>query len=98
MSDRWECNACHGIYTDPQADGVSYFHVCPPLELTPAKGDPGGKGFVPATYGPRPGHRDENVVVDVDRTDPEMVVLLPARVRSEGLGRTKRIAAAAPEE
>ena len=30
---RWACPACHGTYTDPQADGSRYFHACAPLSV-----------------------------------------------------------------
>lgn len=26
-----KCNACGGVYEPLQADGLQYFHVCPPL-------------------------------------------------------------------
>lgn len=32
-----KCNACGGEYDDVQADGVRYFHVCPPLQLVRVK-------------------------------------------------------------
>lgn len=30
-----QCNACGGIYDDLGADGVAYYHVCPPVTLVP---------------------------------------------------------------
>jgi hypothetical protein len=36
---RLQCDACGGVYDDASADGVAYFHVCPPLsalEITAA--------------------------------------------------------------
>jgi hypothetical protein len=85
----FKCNACGGTYTDPQTDGVRYFHACAPIVVKPAEGEPGTPGFVPAVYGPRPDHRDENVVVELDRTDPENPKYLPPKARSEGLGRAE---------
>lgn len=26
----WKCKTCGGVYEDPGADGVRYFHTCPP--------------------------------------------------------------------
>ena len=26
---RYRCNSCQGVYSNPQADGSSYAHVCP---------------------------------------------------------------------
>lgn len=28
---KYECPVCHGISIDPQAEGVTFFHACPPL-------------------------------------------------------------------
>jgi hypothetical protein len=32
-----QCNACGGIYDDLGADGVAYYHVCPPITLVPVQ-------------------------------------------------------------
>jgi len=48
-----KCLGCGGVYPPVQRDGYSYYHVCPPLR--------GPKG---EDAGPRPGHRDENLVHD----------------------------------
>jgi hypothetical protein len=85
----YKCNGCGGTYDDPQSDGVRYFHACAPIVVKPAEGDPTKPGFVPAVYGPRPDHRDENVVVELDRTDPESPKHLPPTARTEGPGRTE---------
>ena len=29
----FECSICHGTFIDPQRDGTTYFHQCPPLSL-----------------------------------------------------------------
>lgn len=26
---KWECNHCHGVYSDTTRDGGAYHHVCP---------------------------------------------------------------------
>lgn len=29
----FECSLCHGVFQDPQGDGASYYHRCPPLSI-----------------------------------------------------------------
>jgi hypothetical protein len=89
---QFKCNACGGTYTDPQADGARYFHACAPIVVSPAVGDPTKPSFVAAVYGPRPGARDENVVLAVDRTDPENPKQLEPAPKAEGAGRTEIVA------
>lgn len=51
------CKCCGGEYPPVQRDGYSYYHVCPPLrdEKTGEERQ-------------RPGHRDENLVLDTSGT------------------------------
>lgn len=42
------CNACDGVYEPIGADGVAYYHVCPPITLVPAMRD-GKPRLVPLT-------------------------------------------------
>lgn len=28
---KYTCNSCGGVYADTSADGVRYFHACPPV-------------------------------------------------------------------
>ncbi len=49
----YRCKSCGGIYVDPQASGVLYYHTCPP-RIRDAQG----------TLIPTPNPRDENVRVD----------------------------------
>jgi hypothetical protein len=54
----YKCSACDTLYADPGADGVVFFHVCPPLPLR----DLAGAQLARALGGTpvlRPGHRDE---------------------------------------
>lgn len=53
MIHRFECNQCHGVYQDVQADGAIYFHACPEPRLD-KKGRPV----------PRVGGRDENIATN----------------------------------
>lgn len=66
-----QCVTCGGIFHDVQADGVSYFHTCPPLsdaEVGVALGYPADqstwtkaqRAAVAATPRTRDNHRDEN--------------------------------------
>jgi len=34
----YECLSCRGVYQDPQPDGSSYYHRCPPLSTDPRGG------------------------------------------------------------
>ncbi len=49
----YRCLACQGMWIDPQAGGLRYWHACPPL-VDPDTG----------LMSLRPGHRDENIVQD----------------------------------
>ncbi len=69
---RWRCNSCQGTYEDLSADGVPYYHACPPLTLTYVA-LPGGKEHllegemrpgevvVRVESPERPNKRDENL-------------------------------------
>lgn len=50
-TERFECQACGGVYQCPDARGMIYFHVCPPV-WSKSTGDQH-----------RDGHRDENLTV-----------------------------------
>lgn len=78
MSDLYKCLCCGGVYAPVQADGTIYFHACPPM--------PDPKTGVPIQ---RPGHRDENVVMD--RAG------VVTNIRSEGAGTAPVPPAAKPE-
>lgn len=41
------CNACGGTYTPVQADGMQYFHVCPPVEAVRVQQADGAIVIVP---------------------------------------------------
>lgn len=95
---RVRCNACGGTYDQVQADGLQYFHVCPPLsavELQAAVA--AGKVVLPKdetaddavqrrTY-ERALKRDETVVPAPDRDKP-------GTLKAAGLGVT--VVAATP--
>jgi len=53
MSERYKCGACGGEYSAVCADGLLYFHRCPPT--LDSEGE---------STGERPGARDENIAVD----------------------------------
>ena len=88
-----QCNTCGGTYEPVQADGMRYFHVCPPLsapELQAAvdagkvelpKGETVDDAVSRRTYR-RANHRDETVVPATDRTTA-------GRPKSIGLGVTE---------
>lgn len=41
MSPRFQCSSCDGEYSDPDADGMRYFHACPPDRVTgPGRREP----------------------------------------------------------
>lgn len=87
---RVQCVACGGTYDDVQADGLRYFHVCPPLSSTElAAAVKAGRVELPAgetaedavarrVY-QRAGARDENVIAN---DDPRQ----PAKAKSDGKG------------
>jgi hypothetical protein len=68
---RYRCKGCQGEYDDVGADGVAYFHTCPPLihrlvrrngrilTLAPDDVRPGDEPFGDKPVN-RPIHRDEN--------------------------------------
>jgi hypothetical protein len=73
MMERRRCNACGGEYFPVQADGIEYYHVCPPkpddvvagelgLPKDPADWSPADRARFAAADRRIPGHRDENVV------------------------------------
>lgn len=87
-----KCNACGGVYDPLPADGLRYFHACPPLsviELTAAVD--AGKVQLPPQETPelavqrrsyeRVNKRDESVVPSVD---PKV----PSTIKAEGDGVT----------
>lgn len=47
MTQRLRCNTCRGEYDDTSADGIAYFHVCPPVVLVRARFDDGTIGTSP---------------------------------------------------
>jgi len=67
-----KCNACGGIYEPVQADGVAYFHACPPLsapelaakvaagKIVLPGGETADQAVAKRTY-ERANKRDENV-------------------------------------
>lgn len=69
------CNSCGGVYAPVQADGTSYFHVCPPVPQffddtgAPITADAADGilklgGTVYRRDVERPNQRDENVMPD----------------------------------
>jgi len=78
---RFRCLTCGGIYRSPLADGMEYFHACPPLsdaELRRAGVPEQGLESADRT---RSGARDQNLIFDGPN--------LRGRVKSEGLGQTE---------
>ena len=70
-----QCVTCGGVYSPVCADGLAYFHTCPPLRRlrvqnldgTFATVDPGTEGTRRVhgeRFVPRPDARNENVVLD----------------------------------
>lgn len=87
---RVQCTTCGGIYDEVQADGLRYFHACPPLsssELAAAvkagkvelAADETAEEAVARRVYLRAGARDENVTAG---DDPRQA----ARPKSEGKG------------
>lgn len=85
-----KCNSCGGTYEPVLADGMQYFHACPPLsapELQAAvdagdvelpKGETVDDAIARRTY-ERANKRDENVVPGADPTED-------APIKAEGDG------------
>jgi hypothetical protein len=84
---RYECNACKGRYEDPQPDGARYFHACPPVPLSREDTDSEDDSEVVVEWGPRPDHRDENVIHVLRDNDPAVNVVEAAELKSHGAGR-----------
>lgn len=69
-----KCKSCGGEYEPTQADGIQYFHACPPVWDAQA-----------SKYVERADKRDENVVVTgVDKTGKSTTA-----IKSAGKGVTK---------
>lgn len=84
----YRCNACGGVYVDPQAGGVRYHHACAPVRNQNLNPDPAAEGYDPREFIEREGHRDENF----QALSPSERALLPEGakqpIKAEGLGRT----------
>jgi len=99
----FRCNSCGGTYSDTQADGLGYYHQCPPEVITPSAFDAAGNITKPEKRDPRPDIRDENFVPGIvfldgkpgrfapDPADAtrEKFTPEPQRIKSEGKGRTR---------
>jgi hypothetical protein len=59
-----KCKACKGTYNPKQADGVAYFHACPPLSEAEAKGTPAEAVLKAGGTVERADKRDENIRTD----------------------------------
>lgn len=90
---RLRCNACGGDYDTVLADGMLYFHVCPPLsavelaaavtagKVTLPNGETPEEAVTRRTY-ERASKRDENVEPSPDRDKP-------TRLKKAGAGVTR---------
>lgn len=100
---KFKCNSCGGIYTDIQAGGSLYFHVCASEVVEPAQFDATGKQTKEEKRTPRVDIRDERPVLGLVYVDGKphvqipipgertLFTLEPATVLtvSEGKGRTQ---------
>lgn len=69
-----KCNSCGGTYSPIQADGLQYFHTCPPIPNPAYNPDPtkGATNFQLTIE--RPNKRDENVIGHNPETKQPIIV------------------------
>lgn len=72
-----KCNACGGVYQDPQPDGSAYFHVCPEVVNQAFQPDPAKPNFDPRPTVPRPDGRDENIIPGLQFSDGKFFLFQP---------------------
>lgn len=93
------CNSCGGTYPPVQADGLRYYHQCPPVQNPAHQPDPRKPLFDPRETIERAGARNENVRAEPTRRDGEPAAATFAVPISEGLGVTPvgRVVPAQPD-
>lgn len=99
---KYQCNTCRGTYSDVDAKGAIYAHVCPTEIISHSEFDANGIQAKPETRSPLANRRDENpppglefragvaYIVTADPHDKMRHNAVPADslIVAEGAGRT----------
>jgi hypothetical protein len=82
------CESCGGTYSSHQADGLLYFHACPPERVVEVEGPRGRRGPRVPERVAIDSPRDENVVPVYEQGPDAFRQLKEAKPRAEGKGCT----------